>query len=291
MKPAPFKYLAPSSIPEALGLLHEYGTDAKLLAGGQSLIPAMNFRLLQPSVLIDLNRVEGLDYIEPGDDGGVRIGAMTRQSSVEHDKRVSDVCPLLHETMPNIAHRQIRNRGTIGGSLVHADPAAELPVVTTTLRSRFKLRGLEGERWLGAPDFFLGMFTTAIGAEEILEEIAVEPSPPHTGWSFLEFARRSGDYAMAGVAAMVELGTDGRCAGARLVYLNVGDGPVESTLAVQRIVGERPEKAAFSEAGRIAAEEELDPFGNLHASAEYQRHLARVLTQRALQVAAERAAA
>ena len=291
MKPAPFKYLAPSSIQEALELLHEHGADAKLLAGGQSLIPAMNFRLLQPAVLIDLNRVQELDYIEPGEDGGVRIGAMTRQSRVERDDRVAEVSPLLHETMPNIAHRQIRNRGTIGGSLVHADPAAELPVVTTTLRGRFKLRSLDGERWLGAQDFFLGMFTTAIDTEEILQEIAIEPSPPNTGWAFLEVARRSGDYAMAGVAAMVELGDEGLCARARLVYLNVGDGPVESTTAVERIIGEKPEPGAFSECARIAAEEELDPFGNLHASPEYQRHLARVLTQRALQVAAERAAA
>lgn len=291
MKPAPFKYLAPSSIQEALELLHEHGADAKLLAGGQSLIPAMNFRLLQPAVLIDLNRVQELDYIEPGEDGGVRIGAMTRQSRVERDDRVAEVSPLLHETMPNIAHRQIRNRGTIGGSLVHADPAAELPVVTTTLRGRFKLRSLDGERWLGAQDFFLGMFTTAIDTEEILQEIAIEPSPPNTGWAFLEVARRSGDYAMAGVAAMVELGDEGLCARARLVYLNVGDGPVESTAAVERIIGEKPEPGAFSECARIAAEEELDPFGNLHASPEYQRHLARVLTQRALQVAAERAAA
>lgn len=291
MKPAPFKYLAPSSIQEALELLHEHGADAKLLAGGQSLIPAMNFRLLQPAVLIDLNRVQELDYIEPGEDGGVRIGAMTRQSRVERDDRVAEVSPLLHETMPNIAHRQIRNRGTIGGSLVHADPAAELPVVTTTLRGRFKLRSLDGERWLGAQDFFLGMFTTAIDTEEILQEIAIEPSPPNTGWAFLEVARRSGDYAMAGVAAMVELGDEGLCARARLVYLNVGDGPVESMAAVERIIGEKPEPGAFSECARIAAEEELDPFGNLHASPEYQRHLARVLTQRALQVAAERAAA
>jgi aerobic carbon-monoxide dehydrogenase medium subunit len=135
------------------------------------------------------------------------------------------------------------------------------------------------------------MFTTAIDPEEILQEIAIEPSPPNTGWAFLEVARRSGDYAMAGVAAMVELGDDGRCAAARLVYLNVGDGPVESKAAVERIVGEKPDDSVFSEAARLAAEEELAPFGNLHASPEYQRHLARVLTQRALDVAAERAAA
>jgi CO/xanthine dehydrogenase FAD-binding subunit len=289
MKPAPFKYLSPGSLEEALQMLSEQGPDAKLLAGGQSLIPAMNFRLLQPSALIDLNRIDALSYIRPSESGGLRIGAMTRQSEVERHPDVRTVSPLLHQTMPRIAHRQIRNRGTIGGSLVHADPAAELPVVTTALGSRFKLRSQEGERWVEAKDFFLGMFTTATQPNEILEEIEIEPSPERTGWAFLEVARRSGDYAMAGVAAMLTLDEGGRCADARLVYLNLGDGPVDAQEAAASLAAQLPGDTAFAEAGRIAAETELAPFGNLHATPEYQRHLAQILTRRALSQAAERA--
>jgi carbon-monoxide dehydrogenase medium subunit len=289
MKPAPFKYLSPKSLEQALEMVRDEGPDAKLLAGGQSLIPAMNFRLLQPSALIDLNQIPSLSYIRPDGKGGLRIGAMTRQSSVEHDLLVREVSPLLHQTMPRIAHRQIRNRGTMGGSLVHADPAAELPVVATALRCQFKLRSLEGERWVAAQDFFVGMFTTVTGPNEILEEIAIEPTPPRTGWAFLEVARRSGDYAMAGVAAMLSLDADGRMSDARLVYLNVGDGPVETPEAVARLIGLPPEDETFAEAARIASETEIMPFGNIHATPEYQRHLAEVLTRRALAQAAERA--
>lgn len=291
MKPAPFKYLSPSSLDEALEMLGEHGPDAKLLAGGQSLIPAMNFRLLQPSALIDLNHVPDLSFIRQDGNGGLSIGAMTRQSSVEHDPKVRQIAPLLHQTMPRIAHRQIRNRGTMGGSLVHADPAAELPVVTTALRCRFKLRSQGGERWVAAQDFFVGMFTTETRPDEILEEIAIEPSPARTGWAFLEVARRSGDYAMAGVAAMLTLDEHMQISDARLVYLNVGDGPVEATQAEELLVGQAPGDKAFAEAAQIAAEEEMTPFGNLHATPEYQRHLAQVLTRRVLAQAAERAQA
>ncbi len=270
-------------------MVGELGSDAKFLAGGQSLIPAMNFRLLQPSALIDLNQIPSLDYIRSDGKGGLVIGAMTRQSAVEHDPQVRKVSPLLHQTMPRIAHRQIRNRGTLGGSLVHADPAAELPVVTTALRCRFKLRSLQGERWIAAQDFFVGMFTTDTQPDEILEEIALEPSPERTGWAFLEVARRSGDYAMAGVAAMLTLDEGGRISDARLVYLNVGDGPVEAPQAVAGLIGKPAGDEAFAEAGRMAAEKEITPFGNLHATPEYQRHLAQVLTGRALLKAADRA--
>ncbi len=228
MKPAPFKFLSPGSLEEALALLADHAADAKVLAGGQSLIPAMNFRLVQPAILIDLNRVTELAYVESDGDGGLRVGAMARQSQVERHPDVRKHSPLLFQTMPRIAHRQIRNRGTIGGSLVHADPAAELPVVTTALRSRIKLRSVRGERWVDATDFFVGMFTTAVEPDEILVEVDVPASPARTGWCFLEVARRSGDYAMAGVAAMLQLDEAGTCSDARLVYLNVGDGPLEA---------------------------------------------------------------
>lgn len=289
MKPAPFKYLSPSSVDEALEMLGDQGPDAKLLAGGQSLIPAMNFRLLQPTALIDLNQIPELSYIRLDDERGLRIGAMTRQSEVEHDPQVLQVAPLLHQTMPRIAHRQIRNRGTVGGSLVHADPAAELPVVTTALRCRFKLRGPFGERWVPAPEFFIGMFTTDTHPDELLVEIAIDPSPDRTGWAFLEVARRSGDYAMAGVAAMVACDESGQISDARLVYLNVGDGPVEARQAVEYLIGRTPDDEFFAESARIAAEKEISPFGNLHCTPEYQRHLSQVLTRRALEQATERA--
>jgi CO/xanthine dehydrogenase FAD-binding subunit len=290
MKPAPFKFLSPESLEEALQLISAHADDGKLLAGGQSLVPAMNFRLVQPAVLIDLNRVAELGFIRPSKAGGLQIGAMTRQSQIEHSQEVRQAAPLLFQTLPRIAHRQIRNRGTLGGSLVHADPAAELPVAATALRCRFKLASTRGERWVETPSFFVGMFTTAVQPDEILVEVEVPPNTPRTGWSFQEVARRSGDYAMAGVAAMVALDDDGTCAAVRLVYLNVGDGPVEAAQAAEGLIGHQPEAAKIEEAARKAAEDEMAPYGNMHATPEYQRHLARVLTVRALTQATEMAA-
>jgi CO/xanthine dehydrogenase FAD-binding subunit len=171
MKPPPFEYAAPDSMEAALALLQQHGEDAKLLAGGQSLIPAMNFRLLAPTALVDLNRITDLSYIRPSESGGVLIGAMTRQGQVERSALVADRVPLLYETVPFIAHPQIRNRGTVGGSLVHADPAAELPVICTVMDARFRARGPQGDRWIEAGDFFQFLFTTALEADEILVEI------------------------------------------------------------------------------------------------------------------------
>ncbi len=290
MKPPPFSYSAPDSLAAALELLAENGEEAKLLAGGQSLVPAMNFRVVQPTMLIDLNRIETLDFIQTVD-GELRIGAMTRQRTLEHDPLVREHAPLLHETMPYIAHPQIRNRGTAGGSLVHADPAAELPVIALALDARVRLQSSTGERWVAAPDFFRGMFTTDLAADEMLVEIALPPMPEHSGWAFAEFARRHGDYALLGVAAVVTLDEEGRCERARLVYLNAGDGPVEAAEAAGRLAGEKLEAEQIAAAADHAAEHEIDPMGNVHAAADYQRHLGRVLTRRALAVAHERAAA
>lgn len=289
MKPAPFEYHAPTTVDEALVLLGESGDDAKLLAGGQSLVPAMNFRVMQPSVLIDLNEVEGLGHVEDGDNGSVRIGAMTRQSEAEHHPLIAERLPLLEEALPLIAHPQIRNRGTIGGSLVHADPAAELPVVAVASEAEMKVKNSDGERWVGAEDFFQGMFTTAVGPNELLVEIRFPEAEPRSGWSFKELARRSGDYAMAGVAAGVILQEDGNCREARLVYLNVGDGPIRAREAEGLLVGEGKSRELFEEAGQTAAQQEITPYGNVHASPEYQQHLAKVLTVRALAEAWERA--
>ncbi|HEX9597665.1 MAG TPA: xanthine dehydrogenase family protein subunit M, partial [Anaerolineales bacterium] len=281
MKPAPFEYRAPDTLDAALALKAEHGDEAKILAGGQSLIPAMNFRVAQPSFLIDLNKLDELRYIRR-EGQELRIGAMTLQAQAEHDELVAKHSPLLHEAIPNIAHSQIRNRGTVGGSLAHADPASELPVVAMALKARMRAQSSEGERWIEADEFFETMFTVTLQPNEMLVEVAFPDLPAKTGWAFVEVARRRGDYAMAGLAAVLTLDTKGNCADAELVYLNVGDRPVRAEQARERLIGEKPDEAAFAEAARIASQEDMSPFGNVHASPEYQRHLSEVLTRRAL---------
>lgn len=288
MKPAPFEYHVPTSIEETLILLHNSGSEAKLLAGGQSLVPAMNFRVVQPSVLIDLNRVKELDYLR--EDGEcVRIGAMARERRLELEPLISKRYPLLEEAMPHVAHPQIRNRGTLGGSLANADPAAELPVIMLALGARMKVRSADAERWVEASDFFLGMFTTAVGPEEMLAEIELPSQPSQTGWSFLEVAPRAGDYALMGVAALVTLDENQKCKQARLVYLNAGDGPLVAKEAAQLLKGETFNDELINSAAALASGQEINPFGNIHASPEFQRHLANVLTKRALKTAFKRA--
>jgi len=291
MKPPPFEYQAPDSLEGALAILAEHGDEAKVLAGGQSLIPAMNFRVAQPTLLVDLNGLAELSYIRQADDGGLLIGAMTRQRQLELDELVAESAPLLHEAMPHIAHPQIRNRGTLGGSLVHADPASELPVVALARGATMRVRGPDGEREVPAESFFLGMFTTDLQPEEILVEVALPPMPANAGWSFKEVSRRRGDYAMMGVGTLVTLDEKGVCQQASLVYLNAGDGPVAAPQAAEALQGEKQTPEAVEAAAVKAAEDEIEPFGNVHASVEYQRHLARVLTRQALETAFERAAA
>lgn len=289
MKPAPFEYQAPTSLEAALDLLARHGGDAKVLAGGQSLIPVMNFRLAQPALLIDLNRIPGLDFLRRGADGGLEIGAMTRQRRLERDPLVGEVAPLLAEAIPWVAHPQIRNRGTFGGSIAHADPAAELPAIAVALRARFRLRKTGGDRWVEAKDFFAGLFTTLLEPDELLVEATIPPLAPRTGWSFMEVARRHGDYAQVGIAALVTLGEDGRCREARLVYLSVGDAPVEATAAAGLLAGTDLGPEAVAAAADKASRDEMDPRGDIHATLEFKRHLARVLTGRAVRRAAERA--
>lgn len=287
MKPAPFDYHVPTSLEDALGLMNQHTDEAKLLAGGQSLVPAMNFRVVQPSLLIDMNRVQGLSHIR--EDGNVlRVGAMVRERQLEFDALIEKRTPLLHEAVPFIAHPQIRNRGTIGGSLVHADPAAELPVLMLALDARLKAQSSSGERWIDARDFFTGMFTTALTPNEILVEIELPFMPPRTGWAFMEVAPRMGDYALMGVAAVVKLDENGKCIHAKLVYLNAGDGPVEAKEAAQSLESELLNDARIQSAAAIASEKEVNPFGNVHTSPEFQRHLAKVLTIRALKQAIQR---
>lgn len=289
MKPAPFDYVTPESVPATLSVLAENGYDAKVLAGGQSLIPAMNFRLVQPAVLVDINRLDGLDYVRPADDGGLRIGALTRHRTLEKSPLVRERAPLMHEAMPHIAHLQIRTRGTIGGSLAHADPAAELPVILVALDGRLVLQNQSGTREVKARDFFQGLFVTSLQPEDLLVEITLPGRPKNGGYAFVEFARRRGDYALLGVAASLEIDANGICQAAKLVYLNAGDVPIEAVEASESLVGRMPDNDAFENAARLAAERELQPVGNIHASVPYLRRLAHVLTVRALDTAAARA--
>ncbi len=291
MKPSPFKYYAPTTVKEALAHLAEHGWDAKALAGGQSLIPMMNFRLAQPSILIDLNNISELFYIRPdgNGNGGLRVGAMTRQSQLERDPLVAERTPLIQAAMPQLATPAIRSRGTIGGSIAHADPSAELVAVSVALDARFRLRGQTGERWVQADEFFVGMFTTLLEPDELLVEIALPAMPPRSGWSFLEVARRHHDFALVGVTAVVTLDDRGQCQQARLVLFSVGDGPVLARQAVEALVGQAPTPEAIRAAAETAAKADIDPGSDIHASAEYRRHLANVLSHRALTQAFERA--
>jgi carbon-monoxide dehydrogenase medium subunit len=288
MKPAPFRYFAPKSIDEALDLLAEHGWDAKPLAGGQSLAPTMNFRLAQPAVLIDLNGVDALFFLR-SQGSGIAVGAMTRQRTVERSALIAERAPLIAEAMPHIAHPQIRNRGTVGGSLAHADPAAELPTLCVTLDARFRLRSRAGERWVNARDFYVGLFATDLQPEELLVEIEIPSMPARTGWAFDEIARQHGNYAMAGAAALVTLDDQGRCRQAKLVYLSVGEGPTVATQAQAALQGQTPTEDVLRAAAAIAAAEDIDPIGDIHASAAYRRHLARVLAERVLAKAVVRA--
>jgi carbon-monoxide dehydrogenase medium subunit len=296
MKPAPFQYYAPTTVSAALAHLAEHGWDAKVLAGGQSLIPMMNFRLAQPAVLVDLNNIAELSYIRPERDGGLRIGAMTRQRQLEHDPLVAGRAPLIHAAMPKIAYPQIRSRGTLGGSISHADPSAELVAASVALGGQFRLRraispgARDAERWVSADEFFVGLFTTILEPDELLVEVALPPMPPRSGWSFLEVARRHHDFALVGVAAVVTLDTKGQCEQTRLVYFSVGDGPVEAHQASTLLKGQVPTAEAIREAVETAAETDLDPNSDINASAAYRRHLAKVLGRRALVEAFDRAA-
>jgi aerobic carbon-monoxide dehydrogenase medium subunit len=289
MKPAPFRYVAAESLGQALTAKVAGGDETRFLAGGQSLIPAMNFRLARPSLLIDIGRLRELDYVRVAADGGLRIGALTRHRTLERDALVAQHAPLVAEAVRHVAHPQIRNRGTLGGNLAHADPASELPAVMLALGARLRVRSARGERWIEAQSFFRGPLTTALGPEEMLVEVALPALPPRTGICFMEVARRRGDYALLGVAAVVTVGTDGTCTAAGLALCNAGPTPVRSAQAAAALVGRRAGEREIGDAAAAVAGE-VDPPENVHATAAFRRHLAGVLARRALAVAAGRAA-
>ena len=286
MKPPAFEYVRVGTTEEAVAELARDGEDTKLLAGGQSLMPMLNMRLAMPRRLIDLNRVGELEYIREREDG-VAIGAMTRQRAVEKSALVARQVPLLADAMPWVGHFQIRNRGTIGGSLAHADPAAELPAVAVCLDARVTVRGPDGSRTLTSEQLYQSYFTTTLASTEILTEVWFPAAPARTGHAWLEFARRHGDYALVGVAAAIMLEEDS-VAEARLALTGVGARPVRARDAERRLVGRRPDDAALADAAE-RVKQVTEPQSDIHASAEYRRHLAGVLTLRALRLAVARA--
>jgi carbon-monoxide dehydrogenase medium subunit len=288
MKPAPFKYIAATSLAQALGLKAEHGDEAKFLAGGQSLIPTMNFRLARPAILIDINGVDELAGIRPDSGGGARIGALTRYHQMQRNTELTGDFPLLGEALPHIAHPQIRNRGTIGGNLSHADPASELPAIMVALKARFRIQAASGERRIAASDFFVGGLTTDLAAEEMLVEIELPARKPRTGSCFMEIARRRGDFAIVGVAAMVTLDASDQCSDVRLAYCGVGETPVDASDAAGLLVSHGVTEQAAAEVAE-AIQQAIEPAGSVHATADYQRHVAGVLTERAVLTANQRA--
>ena len=280
MKPPTFGYVAADHLEEALELKRQYGADALFLAGGQSLVPALNYRLVAPKVLIDINRLDSLAGVAPAPDA-VLVGALTRLAMLQVDAEVAQSFPLLAEACSLVAHPQVRNRGTLGGNLCHADPSSELPAVLLALDARVRARSLAGERWIDLGDFHRGIYETALDDTELLGEIAIPRSPAGTRGCFMEASRRRGDFAMMGVAVVMTLDDDKLCRSARIALCSAGPVPILARKAGRALVGRAPSAQAIDEVARTVASE-IDPPGSLQASPDFQRHLAYVLTRRAL---------
>jgi CO/xanthine dehydrogenase FAD-binding subunit len=289
MKPAPFRYVAARTLEQALQLKAEYGDEARFLAGGQSLVPTMNFRLTQPAMLIDINPLADLAGVKTSGER-LRIGALTRYRSLERDPATARHLPLIHEALPHIAHPQIRNRGTIGGNLAHADPASEMPAIVVALGGRLHAQSATGERWIEAADFFVGALSTALEADEMLTEVELPAAAPRSGACFMEVSRRRGDFAIIGVACTIRLDDDRCCAEARIGLCNAGDSPIFAAEASSSLAGRPLGAPEISQAAELV-QGAIDPGGSIHASKEFQRHLASVLTTRALAAANARAQA
>lgn len=284
MKPPPFDYFAPSTVPEAIELLTSCLGEARLLAGGQSLLPLLNFRLIRPQALVDLGRIPTLRHVSLNGDQLV-IGAMTTHRDVELSAAARR-CAMLAEALSLVGHLAIRNVGTVGGSLAHADPAAEWPALALALDARFLAAGPTGDRWVSSQEFFRGWMETALEPDEVLTEVHLTLPRPGAGSAFVEVARRHGDFAQAGAAVVLDA-LDGSIAHVRIVLLGVGTTAVRARHAEELLLNSRPSRARLAEAAAAAAEG-LEPFIDVHASAEYKRQAARFLTERALSLALER---
>ena len=281
MKPAPFDYVRAATVDEAVAVLAGSNGEAKVLAGGQSLVPMLNFRVVDVPLFVDINSIEGLDRIEETDGGGLRIGALTRHFTLETSSLVKDRFPVMHEAMKHVAHLAIRNRGTIGGSLSHADPAAELPTIAVLLNATIITANASGGREISAAEFFIAPLTTALTPDEIVVAVDLPGLPEGSGYGFEEFAQRRGDFGVAGVAAIVKM--DGQIVTkARIALMGLHDIPMRAHGAEAALVESGIDAAA------AAARQEVDPMTDLHGSAEYRRHLAEALTRRALITAIER---
>jgi aerobic carbon-monoxide dehydrogenase medium subunit len=287
MKLPPVEYEAPRTVAEAIDLLAEQLDEASVLAGGQSLIPLLALRLARPAVLIDINGIDELSGVSTTD-GQVTIGAMTREYVAEESKTVAEAVPLLAAALPLIGHEAIRSRGTIGGSLAHADPAAELPAVARALDAEFVVRGPAGQRVIPAAQWFEGYLTTARQPDELLVEVRFPAARPGTGVSFTEVARRHGDFAMVGVAVSLVL-SGGVISEARLAFAGVSDVPVRAAAAEDLLVGEGPSAELFDEAARRATGD-IDPPADLHGSSDYRKTVAAAIVRRGLRAAAGNAA-
>lgn len=287
MKPAAFAYSRPGTIEEALEILQRHAPEARLLAGGQSLVPLMNFRLARPEHVVDLNAISELSRVRL-DNGTLVLGAMVRQSTIEDSELVARSCPLLVEATRFIGHRTIRNRGTVGGSLAHADPAAEYPAVLAALGGEVVVRDTKSERVVPASELFLTVCTTSLAPDELLTEVRLPSMPPRTGWAFTELSRRFGDYALVGAATVVTLGRDGRCKNARIALVGVGDTPIRCQDAESLLTGKQLNPDAIAQAAAECSAA-ADPEDDVHASATYKKAMVSVFVQRALGQALRRA--
>lgn len=288
MIPSSFDYLAPTSVDEAVGLLQAHAGEAKLLAGGQSLIPMLKLRLAEPALLIDINRIPGLGYVEERD-GALRIGALAREADLESSAVVRQRYEILNDTTAVIADPLVRNSATVCGNIAHGDPGNDHPATMIALDATFVARGPRGERRIAARDFFLGLFSTALNEEEILTEIAIPRPAPHAAGCYLKLERKVGDYATAGVAVQLTLDASGGCARAGIGLTNVGAMAIEAVRAEDFLRNKPLDAATIAQASEIAASE-ADPLDDRRGSADYKRDMVRVLTARALRLAASRAA-
>jgi carbon-monoxide dehydrogenase medium subunit len=287
MKPAPFEYHAPDTLEEVLHLLAEHGDEGKIIAGGQSLVPMLSMRLARPTQLIDVNGVTALASVEVAD-GALRIGSTTRERDVERSPLVAPNAPALAEALPLIGHLAIRNRGTVGGSLAHADASAELPAVAVATDASMVVRGPGGERVVSADDFFLGHYTTTLDDDECLLRVDIPTATSSAGWAVQEVARRHGDFALVGVVAMVALDPDARIEQARLCLFGVGERPLRVPTVESSLVGATATTETFASAAADATRD-LTPGSDMHGTGDYRRHLAQVTVRRALVAASERA--
>jgi carbon-monoxide dehydrogenase medium subunit len=287
VKPPAFEYCAPETVEDVLELLEEYGDEAKVLAGGQSLVPLLNLRVIRPSVLVDLNGVAGLSRLENGA-GAMRIGATVRQRALELDGDVAQGLPLLREAIGLVAHIPIRTRGTLGGSVVHADPAAEIPAVTVALRATMHVAGRKGTRAVPASEFYRGPFTTGLAPAELLVSVEFPPQPPDAGWAFVEVARVHGAFALVGVAALLHAGSDGALDDVRLALCGVGGTPVEILGLDDVVLGEQASERLLARVARHVRAT-IEPFSDNQAGAGYRREVAGAVSARALRLAAARA--